>query len=358
MKVLRSFQLILFTCFGLLAPTLTAFAGDIVVGSWNIQRLGHGDQKSYPALASIASKVDLLAVQEVMNEDGIKRLELALEKHTGESWSYMASHALGSSSYKEMYAFIWKDSAVKYSTGAAVYLDLEKRFMREPFSAKFKSKRDGSEIALGTVHIVYGKSIQDRIPEIKALADYWLWMKETYAGTPIALVGDFNLAESNAAWGAVKVHAKPLITKGATTLSANPGRFANLYDNIWVERNTALNITDAGIINFPKIIGWDHVKSRKHVSDHAPVYMVLGSAKLGNKAVNAMTTQPTSPAKVSRQSPASNNIKSIKGNSNSKIYHLPEGCPSYSKVSPSNAVIFKSERDAVAAGYRKAGNCS
>ncbi|HIB08923.1 DNA-specific endonuclease I [Alcanivorax nanhaiticus] len=47
----------------------------------------------------------------------------------------------------------------------------------------------------------------------------------------------------------------------------------------------------------------------------------------------------------------------IRGNRNSKIYHLPEGCPSYDRVSPRNVIEFSSESEAQSAGYRKAGNC-
>lgn len=48
----------------------------------------------------------------------------------------------------------------------------------------------------------------------------------------------------------------------------------------------------------------------------------------------------------------------IIGNRNSKVYHLPQGCPSYTQVSSKNQVFFGSEVEAAAAGYRKAGNCS
>jgi len=47
----------------------------------------------------------------------------------------------------------------------------------------------------------------------------------------------------------------------------------------------------------------------------------------------------------------------IRGNRNSKIYHLSEGCPGYAQVSESNRVNFESEQAALAAGFRKAGNC-
>ncbi len=47
----------------------------------------------------------------------------------------------------------------------------------------------------------------------------------------------------------------------------------------------------------------------------------------------------------------------IRGNRNSKVYHLPAGCPSYGQVSARNIVEFKTETEAQAAGFRKAGNC-
>lgn len=47
----------------------------------------------------------------------------------------------------------------------------------------------------------------------------------------------------------------------------------------------------------------------------------------------------------------------VHGNKNSKIYHLPVGCPSYMSMSKKNRVTFDSEEAAIKAGYRKAGNC-
>lgn len=46
----------------------------------------------------------------------------------------------------------------------------------------------------------------------------------------------------------------------------------------------------------------------------------------------------------------------IHGNRRSMVYHLP-GCPSYNAMSPVNVIPFANEEDAIAAGYRKAGNC-
>lgn len=342
-------RVLLFVFCGVFAPAMIASASDIVVGSWNIQRLGHGDHKSYPALAAIASKVDLLAVQEVMTKEGLERLRMQLEKRTRESWGSLNSHALGDNSYKEMYGFLWRESAVEYSEGAVVYLDPGNRFAREPYSAKFRSLRDGSELAIGTVHIVFGKSIKDRVPEIKALADYWQWMKEVYPNAPIVLAGDFNLRQSHRAWATMKRYADPLITSGATTLSSK-GHFANLYDNFWVEPDTTLAITGGGIINFPAMIGWNHKKSRKHVSDHAPIFMALGNASLASDAVKVAMR----PAASERGSKVADG--GIRGNRNSKIYHRPD-CPSYNRMAERNQVGFADKQAAESSGYRLAKNC-
>jgi hypothetical protein len=86
---------------------------------------------------------------------------------------------------------ICRNSAVQYSDGAVVYLDRENYFTREPLSAKFRSKRNSTDLALHTVHARFGEGIKDRAPEIKA---YWEWMQDVYIGTPIVLFGDFNLS--------------------------------------------------------------------------------------------------------------------------------------------------------------------
>src|SRR5699024_9223201 len=100
------FLLAVFVLFGTFAPIAYAYASDIIFASWNIQHLGHGDHKKYTGLAAIAAKFDLLAIQEVMTEDGVLRLKKAVEKHTDEQWSSLISHPVGTKSYKEMYAFL------------------------------------------------------------------------------------------------------------------------------------------------------------------------------------------------------------------------------------------------------------
>ncbi|MEI2421041.1 Ada metal-binding domain-containing protein, partial [Arthrospira platensis SPKY2] len=46
----------------------------------------------------------------------------------------------------------------------------------------------------------------------------------------------------------------------------------------------------------------------------------------------------------------------IRGNRNSSIYHLP-GCPSFDAMAKHNIIEFRTEAEAQAAGFRRAGNC-
>ncbi|MGV8842680.1 MAG: DNAse [Pseudomonas sp.] len=347
----------------ILLSTLVS-AADINVGSWNIKRLGHGGQQSFPAIAKIVNKLDFVSIQEVMTEVGLNKLEIAVEKESGESWSRIESHLVGSRSYKEMYSFLWRDSAVEYIDGAVVYLDRGDKFIREPFSAKFKSTKNGSFFVAATVHILYGKRISDRTPEIKELSEYWQWLAEVYPDIPVMLMGDFNLAYSHAAWSPLKKYAKPLITKGASTLSSKDGRYANLYDNIWVSLNTTLSINSTGIIDFPKMIGWSHDKSRKHISDHAPIYVSLGHARVDASAINVQQSGDQTASQTPFKSVINTSLSglpaqalgAVRGNRNSDIYHRPD-CPSYNKIAERNRIEFNSAANAISAGYRIAGNC-
>lgn len=322
------------------------------IGAWNIQHLGHGQQKSYPILSHVASTFDFLAIQEVMTAEGVQRLQQQLEKDTGEKWGLLYSGRLGRGSYREKYAFLWREAKVDYVDGAVVYVDKREAFIREPFAARFATADGTLRFVAATVHILYGGSVTARTPEILALRGYWDWLDALFPEDDhLILLGDFNLAPSHEAWGPLKEVARPLIVEGATTLSSIDGRFANLYDNIWVPKESTLNITASGILAFPAAIGWSHEKARRHVSDHAPVYMVVGEGEVSVDSPGiAPPASPKGAAEVERHE------GSVRGNRNSMIYHW-EACPSYNDIAPRNRVPFESREEAEAAGYRAAGNC-
>lgn len=269
---------------------------DIIIGSWNIQHLGWDNDKRYDKVAHVAQHFDIVAIQELMNEDALEQLTTEVEAITGEDWSSMASHAMGRSTYREHYGFLWRDSAVSYDSGAVVYIDSRDVFAREPFSAQFRSERTGQQFALANVHITYGSSVGDRLPEIEALASYWKWLEEVYPDTPRLLAGDFNLKPLHDGWEPLRaLGAIPAITEGATTLGMSAGVWSNLYDNFW-ETSGELNITDRGIVRFTEMFESDHVTARSIISDHAPVWLALGNAELQLKEFDGTAYQAANDA--------------------------------------------------------------
>lgn len=342
--------------------------------SWNIKNLGWGDNKHYAALGHVGDHCDWIAVQEVMSDEGRDRLLRSLRRHDP-AWRVQSSHAIGRGSYKELYAFYYREGEVDYVDGALVFLDRDDRFSREPFSARFRT-RDGVTFIGATVHVLYGDSVADRVPEIRTLSGYWQYLEEVYGGDEIVLAGDFNLPPEHAAYRPLREHAKALVTSGATTLSSIDKRYANLYDNLWVARDSRLPVSKRGIIPFPRLLKnragnpVTHKWARKHVSDHAPVFLTLGDTTLSPRAMTVGkagggpqrqgSTGRGEPGAQSRSEPASRNAEApgaaVRGNRNSKIYHRPD-CPSFGHVGERNRVAFDSAEAARSAGYREAGNC-
>src|SRR5690625_3883969 len=172
----------------LLCLSFSALA-ELRVAAWNIQHFGWGKKKDFEAVATVVERFDLVAVVELMRPEALADLERRLEQRTGEAWSSLASDAIGRDSYKEHYGFIWRESAVSYVDGAVVFIDIDDSFAREPFSARFQDRESGQIFALAAVHVFYGKAVRDRVPELRALAEYWDWLAEIYPGTPRILAG-------------------------------------------------------------------------------------------------------------------------------------------------------------------------
>jgi endonuclease/exonuclease/phosphatase family metal-dependent hydrolase len=343
---------------------LQTASADVNIGTWNLEHLSVRPNKDFQGIAKVAQKVDFLAVQELMSEDALEALAKELTRQTGKHWSSMASHAVGRSSYKEMYGFVWRDDAVAYEDGAVSYLDRTDTFEREPYSAQFRSLKDGKTFVVATVHILYGKNQADRASEIVALSNYWTWLQETYPGNnQIMLMGDFNTPPNSPAWDKLDSSARPLVLDGASTLSTKDGKFANLYDNIFISKQSAIRVNKVEVFDYPKFLGLTHAKGRNSVSDHAPIFLSASlSGGHGTASASAITAQARPTASNSTKPVAStggsaaNLTLAIRGNKKTLVYHRPD-CPSYNAIAEKNRVEFKSPAAAEAQHYHLAGNC-
>jgi endonuclease/exonuclease/phosphatase family metal-dependent hydrolase len=263
------------------------------LGSWNIQHLGRKgtprSEKDYQDLARIAAYFDFLAVQEVMNFEGITSLKDALEKRTKENWGMSVSHRVGRHSYREKYAFLWRESKIRSRLGGLVYLDSRDVFEREPFSEMFETLDGEFRFLAANVHLIHGGSgqrgMQRRIKEVEALKEYWNYLsKEAFPQEEVLfLFGDFNLNPTHPGWRDFLEVARPLMLDGGSTLSTIEGRYANLYDNIFIPKDLRIPIEWSGVFRFPELLGISHEEARRRISDHAPVGVVLRKDALRSK---------------------------------------------------------------------------
>lgn len=272
----------------ILATTMPAIAG-IGLLSWNVRHLGWDTELNHQAVAQVMGRFDLVAIQEVMDPAAAEKLSGYVESATGDDWGVLTSDVIGRTSYQEGYAFLWRESAVDYVRGATLYLDPGDVFARQPFSAVFRDRETGQTFVLATVHITYGDSIEDRVPEIRALDDYWRWLGQTYDGLPRVLTGDFNLAAARPAFDALDVLADNLITK-ATTLSTGTG-YASHYDHIWIGPKLA-GAGENGVVPTMAWLGIGNDRTRDHISDHAPVYLLIGDETLVTRPIRTGRPAP------------------------------------------------------------------
>lgn len=104
---------------------------------------------------------------------------------------------------------------------------------------------------------------------------------------------------------------------------------------------------------FP-VTEWERERDRritKRMGHHNPFVTGERTWSLGHKNVaDGVVSYLTVQNETNKSLP-------IKANKNSKVYHLPSGCPGYKQISQANTIEFKYEDDAIAAGFRKAGNC-
>ncbi len=190
---------------------------NILIATWNLRAFGNLTEKweitekdspkrnlhALRCIRDIVSRFDIIAIQEV--RDNLKCMR-HLMKALGRNWMFiMTDVTKGSAGNFERLAFVFDTRKVKLSGLAgeivlpqeALKADeadaMTEQFARTPYAVSFYS--EGRTFILCTLHVKYGQVPQDRIPELKAIAQ-WLhdWAKEmqTWRHDLIPL-GDFNI---------------------------------------------------------------------------------------------------------------------------------------------------------------------
>jgi len=243
------------------------------IASYNTLHLGWSDKKEYKEIAEFLSFFDLIALQEVMNERGVKQLTEALED-TGSEWEYLISpYSVGSGEYREYYAFIWKKDRVKLIEKEGFYRGSKSSlFERPPYGATFKIGE--FDFTLVNCHNIFGDSISQRRAEAIMMGDVYTYFQDlSEKEQDILIGGDFNLPAYDEAFVPLlkntdqiyyAVNPKNKTTIGKTSLSSS-------YDNIFYPYKYTSEYTgNSGIIDFTN---GDYKRVRKSISDHLPVFI-------------------------------------------------------------------------------------
>ena len=190
---------------------------NLLIATWNIRGFGDLTEKweagpndspkrdlhSLRCIAEIVRRFDVIAVQEV--RENLKALRHML-KFLGRDWNFILTDVTrGAPGNGERLAFLFDTRRVHLSGLAAELVGpreqlerigsdaLKTQFARTPYAVSFRS---GSEtFILVTLHVRYGRTAAERVPELRAIAE-WLagWARELNSwGHNLLALGDFNI---------------------------------------------------------------------------------------------------------------------------------------------------------------------
>ena len=253
-------------------------ADEAYIASFNILRLGAA-KKDIPQTAKILQGFDIVGLVEVINRDGVEELVDELNKQSDEKWDYHISpFGVGSSKYKEYFAYVYKKDKVKFIKSEGFYKNGKSSLLREPYGATFQIGNFDFTFVL--VHTIYGNNESQRKAENFKMVDVYNYFQDRdEKENDILIAGDFNLYALDESFRPLYKHADKItyaIDPAIKTTIGAKGR-ANSYDNFFFSQKYSQEFTgSSGALDFsgdnPKLM-------REIVSDHIPVFIVVETSK-------------------------------------------------------------------------------
>ena len=267
---------IIFALFFILSTL--SLADEAYIASFNILRLGAA-KKDMVQTAKILKGFDIVGLVEVINRDGVEELVDELNKQSDEKWDYHISpFGVGSSKYKEYFAYVYKKDKVKFIKSEGFYKNGKSSFLREPYGATFQIGNFDFTFVL--VHTIYGNNESQRKAENYKMVDVYNYFQDRdEKENDILIAGDFNLYALDESFRPLYKHADKItyaIDPAIKTTIGAKGR-ANSYDNFFFSQKYSQEFTgSSGALDFsvdnPKLM-------RKIISDHIPVFIVVETSK-------------------------------------------------------------------------------
>ena len=267
---------IIFALFFILSTL--SLADEAYIASFNILRLG-AVKKDIPQTAKLLQGFDIVGLVEVINRNGVEELVDELNKQSDEKWDYHISpFGVGSSKYKEYFAYVYKKDKVKFIKSEGFYKNGKSSLLREPYGATFQIGNFDFTFVL--VHTIYGNNESQRKAENYKMVDVYNYFQDRdEKENDILIAGDFNLYALDESFRPLYKHADKItyaIDPAIKTTIGAKGR-ANSYDNFFFSQKYSQEFTgSSGALDFsgdnPKLM-------REIVSDHIPVFIVVETSK-------------------------------------------------------------------------------
>lgn len=255
-----------------------SLADEAYIASFNILRLG-AVKKDIVQTAKILKGFDIVGLVEVINRNGVEELVDELNKQSDEKWDYHISpFGVGSSKYKEYFAYIYKKDKVKFIKSEGFYKNGKSSLLREPYGATFQIGNFDFTFVL--VHTIYGNNESQRKAENYKMVDVYNYFQDRdEKENDIFIAGDFNLYALDESFRPLYKHVDKItyaIDPAIKTTIGAKGR-ANSYDNFFFSQKYSQEFTgSSGALDFsgdnPKLM-------REIVSDHIPVFIVVETSK-------------------------------------------------------------------------------
>ena len=234
-----------------------------------MERLGE-NRKDYGTLARVIEGFDLVAAEEVMNPVGMAEVLTRL----GSGWSDTVSDVgEGSARYREFFGFFYSGSRVELVKKLGEFPGV-REFVRPPVGVQFKSRDSGLTFNLVACHIVYGKSERERTEEISHLGEVYRNFEGMTGNLGVTMiVGDFNEERSAAFRSLAALDDREVIPQEGTTIGTRGP--AHAYDHMFLPPGLLNREVRAGVDYWTN----SYATTRKLVSDHFPVYVILDTSR-------------------------------------------------------------------------------
>lgn len=245
--------------------------GTIMLASFNVLRLGE-KEKDYRTLAKIISKFDIIGLEEVMNEKGLKKLRGYLEKETKSKWEYFISeNSVGSENYREYYGYIYKKDLIDEQKPLGFYDEKnENEFMREPYGMYFKVKNFDFVFILA--HSIFGDKEKQRVIEASNYINVYEYFMKKSKETDIIIAGDFNLPGNDFGFRNLKLryNVEPLLDVDVELTTFSDTKLVSSYDNFFINRDYTQEYTGKkGVYNYLKN---NNKYMKQYISDHLLIF--------------------------------------------------------------------------------------